>query len=95
MAEEVVVATGAASPEPLDHKRKLADLDNEPTEAPEENHEDSAASASADDNADVAVSDESEAKRPRLDGKPDENGISCLFCDLGVCFLGRYCMFLF
>ncbi|KAG6607520.1 Far upstream element-binding protein 3, partial [Cucurbita argyrosperma subsp. sororia] len=73
MAEEVVVATGAASPEPLDHKRKLADLDNEATEAPQENHGEPNEESPASDNADVAVSDESEAKRPRLDGKPEEN----------------------
>lgn len=73
MAEEVVVATGAASPEPLDHKRKLADLDNEPTETLDENHAEPNEESAAPDTVDVATSDESEAKRPRLDGKPEEN----------------------
>lgn len=75
MAEEVVLATGAASPEPLDHKRKLADLDNESAEAPQENHDEPIDDPAAPLNADVAISDESDAKRPRLDGKPEDNGI--------------------
>lgn len=74
MAEEVVVATGAASPEPLDHKRKLVDLDSEPTEATEENHAEPIEGSAAPDAADVPISDESEYKRPRLEGKPEGNG---------------------
>ncbi|KGN52662.1 far upstream element-binding protein 1 [Cucumis sativus] len=73
MAEEVVVATGAASPEPLDHKRKLVDLDSEPTEATEENHAEPIEGSAAPDAADVPISDESEYKRPRLEGKPEGN----------------------
>lgn len=87
MAEEVVVATGAASPEPLDHKRKLADLDNEPTEAAEENHSEPIEGSADPDAADVPISDESEAKRPRLDGKPDGNG-TILSYFLLLAFLG-------
>ncbi|XP_022973534.1 far upstream element-binding protein 1-like [Cucurbita maxima] len=71
MAEEVVVATGVASPEPLDHKRKLADFDREPIdEAPTENNGEE---STAPDSSDVANSDESEAKRLRLDGESEEN----------------------
>ncbi|KAK9270080.1 hypothetical protein L1049_025654 [Liquidambar formosana] len=83
MAEEEVVA--AASPAPSDHKRKLEDLEPEAPEPTEPTHPEpansNANSNSESDgvsNAEVAVTDSSEAKRPRLDDKPDglasENG---------------------
>lgn len=82
MAEEVVVATGVASPEPLDHKRKLADLDSEPIdEAPTENNGEE---STAPDSSDVATDDESEAKRLRLDGESEENGIFLFLSSLRI-----------
>ncbi|KAL4314745.1 hypothetical protein AHAS_Ahas15G0115800 [Arachis hypogaea] len=59
MAEEEVVAP-SASPLPSDCKRKFEDLDSEPTESNPKSNPD-------DNNADAAVSDEGDNKRPRLD----------------------------
>ncbi|XVF63421.1 hypothetical protein PTKIN_Ptkin09bG0085900 [Pterospermum kingtungense] len=75
MAEEEVAAV-ASGPVPSDHKRKLEDV--EPQDPPADKPIDSAAEPDADDN-DVAASDSSEAKRPRLDddktdGLASENG---------------------
>ncbi|KAK7406015.1 hypothetical protein VNO78_07629 [Psophocarpus tetragonolobus] len=61
MAEEEVTAP-AASPVPSDNKRKLEDLQPETTE--------SNANSGA-ENADSAVSDETENKRPRIDDQRD------------------------
>ncbi|KAM2925779.1 hypothetical protein FF1_043247 [Malus domestica] len=81
MAEEEVVAA-AESPGPSDHKRKLEDL--EPKAAPEileldsDGQDDANAEPGCAEEVDVRPSDESEAKRPRLDDKPhgiaSENG---------------------
>ncbi|KAM2868881.1 hypothetical protein FF1_016892 [Malus domestica] len=81
MAEEEVVVA-AESPMPSDHKRKLEDL--EPKAAPEiveldsNGPDDANAEPDCTEEVDVSPSDESEAKRPRLDDKPDgiasENG---------------------
>ncbi|EXB75634.1 Far upstream element-binding protein 3 [Morus notabilis] len=79
MAEEEVAAP-EASPAPLDHKRKLEDLEPEapqqaePTsDEPEKSNGDSDAAP-----AEAADSDKADAKRPRVDEKPDgsvsENG---------------------
>ncbi|XWS21972.1 hypothetical protein CRYUN_Cryun30bG0103800 [Craigia yunnanensis] len=75
MAEEEVVAA-ASSPVPFDHKRKLEDVESHapPVDMPL----DSAVDPDKEDN-DVAASDSSEAKRPRLDddktdGLASENG---------------------
>ncbi|XVE60724.1 hypothetical protein DITRI_Ditri05aG0151000 [Diplodiscus trichospermus] len=74
MAEEEVVVA-ASSPAPFDHKRKLEDV--EPQAPPVDMPLDSAVDH-AEDN-DVAASDSSEAKRPKLDddktdGVAKENG---------------------
>ena len=63
MAEEEVVAV-ASSPFPSDHKRKLEDV--EPLAPHVDMPLDSSVDPDAEDN-DVAASDSSEAKRPRLD----------------------------
>ncbi|PSS19377.1 Far upstream element-binding protein like [Actinidia chinensis var. chinensis] len=90
MAEEEIAA--AAAPSPSDHKRKHEHLESEGTEPPPSTV-DSSANANANANANASDSvkreeeeeeevkggdtDESEAKRPRLEDKPDglaENG---------------------
>ncbi|XLR25757.1 hypothetical protein HN51_038984 [Arachis hypogaea] len=58
MAEEEVVAS-SASPLTSDCKRKFEDLDSEPTESNAKSNPD-------DNNADAAVSDDGDNKRPRL-----------------------------
>ncbi|XP_057719335.1 uncharacterized protein LOC130933733 [Arachis stenosperma] len=58
MAEEEVVAP-SASPLPSDCKRKFEDLDSEPTESNAKSNPD-------DNNADAAVPDDGDNKRPRL-----------------------------
>lgn len=75
MAEEEVTAP-EASPAPLDHKRKLEDLEPEaphqakPTsDEPEKSNGDSGAAP-----AEAADSDKADAKRPRVDEKPDGSG---------------------
>lgn len=90
MAEEEVVAA-AASPAPSDLKRKHEDLEPDAPEPPPANAN-GADSAQRDEgvkeeeeNGADAVSDESEAKRPRLDDNPDALGfprqnISLRFC---------------
>ncbi|XP_027360027.1 far upstream element-binding protein 1-like isoform X2 [Abrus precatorius] len=70
MAEEEVVAP-AASPVPSDHKRKLEDLQSQPQPAEQHPLESNANSNSDADNADMAVPDETENKRPRLDDHRD------------------------
>lgn len=76
MAEEEVAAA-EASPAPLDHKRKLEDLE------PEAPHQadltsDEPEKSNGEHDATPAAADEAGAKRPRLDEKPDgsasENG---------------------
>lgn len=79
MAEEEVAAA-APSPVPSDHKRKLEDV--EPQAPSSDKLLDSALEPDADDN-DVAASDSSEAKRPRLDDdKIDGLGNACLIFPL-------------
>lgn len=78
MAEEEVVAV-APSPAPSDSKRKLEDLEPEaPQQAEPSTNEPTDSNVELDDAAKhevVAVSDESDAKRPRLDDKSDGLGI--------------------
>ncbi|XP_021287769.1 far upstream element-binding protein 2 isoform X3 [Herrania umbratica] len=72
MAEEEVVAA-APSPVPYDHKRKLEDVE---PQAPHVGMPvDSAVDPDADNN-DVAASDSSEAKRPRLDDDKTDGGLA-------------------
>lgn len=75
MAEEEVVAP-SASPVPSDYKRKFEDLESQPTESNANSNPDA-------ENADAAVSDEGENKRPRLD---DNLGalILSLFCNSNI-----------
>ncbi|XP_007019886.2 PREDICTED: far upstream element-binding protein 2 [Theobroma cacao] len=72
MAEEEVVAA-APSPVPSDHKRKLEDVETQvpPVGMPLESAVDPDA-----DNNDVAASDSSEAKRPRLDDDKTDGGLA-------------------
>lgn len=78
MAEEEVVAV-APSPAPSDNKRKLEDLEPEaPQQVEPSMNEPADSNAELDGGAkhvDVAVSVESDAKRPRRDDKPDGLGI--------------------
>lgn len=83
MADEEVVAV-APGPAPSDNKRKLEELDPQP-EAPEqaepctdEPADSNAELDGATEHGDVALSDESDAKRPRLGDKPDGLGILLL-----------------
>lgn len=74
MAEEEVVA---ASSVPSDHKRKLEDLEPEAPEQAEPSSDEPADSNAMPDAAkqgDGDVFDESDAKRPRLDDKPEGLG---------------------
>lgn len=73
MAEEEVVA----SPAPLDHKRKLEDLEPQAPEHAEPN-ELADSNVERDDAAPAPESEEAEPKRPRLDDKPDGSGIPIL-----------------
>ncbi|BFG18488.1 hypothetical protein CerSpe_047630 [Prunus speciosa] len=76
MAEEEVLGAAAGSPKPSDHKRKLEDL--EPEAQPEivdltsDGPDDPNVEPDAANEVDVPPSDECEAKRPRLEDKPDE-----------------------
>lgn len=74
MAEEEVVAP-AASPVPSDNKRKLEDLQPENTESNA-----NSISISDAENADAAVSAETENKRLRLDDHQD--GLGTVFVNL-------------
>ncbi|XP_015885485.1 uncharacterized protein LOC107420925 isoform X2 [Ziziphus jujuba] len=78
MAEEEVVAAAAASPAPSDHKRKLEDLEPEAPEQAWPSSDDTNAKPDAGNQGDGDVSDESDAKRLRLDDRPEglasENG---------------------
>lgn len=69
MAEEEVLALEPAASPPPDHKRKLDDWEAE--EAPEPVGE-----ADSDYNVHVSASDSLDAKRPRLDEKPEVPGNS-------------------
>ncbi|PON71387.1 Polyribonucleotide nucleotidyltransferase [Trema orientale] len=77
MAEEEVAAAGT-SPAPLDHKRKLEDLEPQAPGQPEPTSDELPDSNAELDEAGEADGDEAEPKRPRLDDKPDvsasENG---------------------
>ena len=88
MAEEEVAAA-EASPAPLDHKRKLEDLEPEapnraePTsDEPEKSNGDSDAAA-----AEAAESDKGDGKRPRVEEKPDGSGTALYLYqfNLGCC----------
>ncbi|PQQ13893.1 far upstream element-binding protein 2 isoform X2 [Prunus yedoensis var. nudiflora] len=76
MADEEVLGAAAGSPKPSDHKRKLEDL--EPEAQPEivdltsDGPDDPNVEPDAANEVDVPPSDECEAKRPRLEDKPDE-----------------------
>lgn len=80
MAEEEVLVA-AASPKPSDHKRKLDELEPEQElvleQPPKSSGElqDSTAEPDAANEVDASPpSDESDAKRPRLDDKSDDTG---------------------
>lgn len=85
MAEEeaVAVAPVAVSPSPADHKRKLEDLELEAPEPPESspkldsNENSSNLKTDSDEikKAEEVFPDLSEAKRARIDDKPDVPGI--------------------
>lgn len=79
MAEEEVVGAEAGSPKPSDHKRKLEDLEPEAqqeiVDLTSDGPDDPSVEPDAANEVDVPPSDESEAKRPRLEDKPDEIGI--------------------
>lgn len=96
--EEVVVAV--ASPTPTDHKRKHEDLEPDAPEPPPTTVNGTEWGKGDDErveeeNGAAAGSDESEAKRPRLEENPDGLGIPfislCLFVFLRV-FLAGNCL---
>lgn len=79
MAEEEVVVV-AASPKPSDHKRKLEELEPEEfvlEQPPKSSDEldDPNVEPDAAIELDVPPSDESDAKRPRIDDNSDDIGI--------------------
>lgn len=86
MAEEEVAAAEAI-PAPLDHKRKLEDLEPEaPHQADPTSDEPEKSNGEHD--ATPAAADEAGAKRPRLDEKPDGSGIP-------ICGTLVVCLFFF
>lgn len=87
--EEVVVAV--ASPTPTDHKRKHEDLEPDAPEPPPTTVNGTEWGKGDDErveeeNGAAAGSDESEAKRPRLEENPDGLGIPFISLCLFVCF---------